>query len=157
MTRFALTIEFDGTPFMGLQRQPNGPSVQGAIEKAIPVVGLILCVESAVAATVDLALTTTAIAQSPFTYVTDLVFTHDLAVVIGHQTSEPTFPAAANLMRVIATFDDGQPVGADYVLSRSDGYPASVPSVRTARITTTTAVATTETTRFFERARTTAA
>jgi len=34
MTRFALTIEFDGTPFMGLQRQPHGPSVQQAIEEA---------------------------------------------------------------------------------------------------------------------------
>ena len=35
MTRFALTLEFDGTPFMGLQRQPNGPTVQGTIEAAI--------------------------------------------------------------------------------------------------------------------------
>ena len=35
MTRFALTIEFDGTPFMGLQRQPHGPSVQGSIEAAL--------------------------------------------------------------------------------------------------------------------------
>lgn len=35
MTRFALTIEFDGTPFMGLQRQPNGATVQGAIEDAV--------------------------------------------------------------------------------------------------------------------------
>ncbi|APE29212.1 tRNA pseudouridine(38-40) synthase TruA [Aurantiacibacter gangjinensis] len=34
MTRFALTVEFDGTPFFGLQRQPHGPSVQGAIENA---------------------------------------------------------------------------------------------------------------------------
>ena len=34
MTRFAITVEFDGSPFFGLQRQPNGPSVQGAIEKA---------------------------------------------------------------------------------------------------------------------------
>lgn len=34
MTRFALTLEFDGTPFMGLQRQPHGPSVQGAVEAA---------------------------------------------------------------------------------------------------------------------------
>ncbi|MEO1968340.1 MAG: tRNA pseudouridine(38-40) synthase TruA [Sphingomonadaceae bacterium] len=34
MTRFALTVEFDGTPFMGLQRQPHGPSVQQAIEDA---------------------------------------------------------------------------------------------------------------------------
>jgi tRNA pseudouridine38-40 synthase len=35
MTRFALTLEFDGTPFMGLQRQPHGPSIQLAIEDAV--------------------------------------------------------------------------------------------------------------------------
>jgi len=35
MTRFALTIEFDGTPFFGLQRQKHGPSVQQSIEDAI--------------------------------------------------------------------------------------------------------------------------
>ena len=35
MTRFALTLEFDGTPFMGLQRQPHGPSVQEVVERAI--------------------------------------------------------------------------------------------------------------------------
>lgn len=34
MTRFALTLEFDGTPFMGLQRQAHGPSVQQAVEDA---------------------------------------------------------------------------------------------------------------------------
>ena len=34
MTRFALSIEFDGTPFFGLQRQDNGPSVQQALEEA---------------------------------------------------------------------------------------------------------------------------
>ncbi|MDH7970885.1 tRNA pseudouridine(38-40) synthase TruA [Sphingomonas sp. AR_OL41] len=35
MTRFALTIEYDGRPFMGWQRQPHGPSVQEAIETAV--------------------------------------------------------------------------------------------------------------------------
>ena len=35
MTRFALTIEFDGTPFQGLQRQKHGPSVQQSVEEAI--------------------------------------------------------------------------------------------------------------------------
>lgn len=35
MTRFALTLEFDGGPFMGLQRQDHGPSVQEAIERAV--------------------------------------------------------------------------------------------------------------------------
>ncbi len=33
--RWKLTIEYDGTPFVGWQRQENDPSVQGAIEKAI--------------------------------------------------------------------------------------------------------------------------
>jgi tRNA pseudouridine38-40 synthase len=34
VTRFALTLEFDGTPFAGLQRQADAPSVQQAIEDA---------------------------------------------------------------------------------------------------------------------------
>ncbi len=34
MTRFALTLEFDGTPFFGLQRQKDGPSVQRSVEDA---------------------------------------------------------------------------------------------------------------------------
>ncbi|QNO28222.1 tRNA pseudouridine(38-40) synthase TruA [Sphingopyxis sp. OPL5] len=35
MTRFALTIEYDGRPYMGWQRQAHGPSVQQAIEQAV--------------------------------------------------------------------------------------------------------------------------
>ncbi|QUT07546.1 tRNA pseudouridine(38-40) synthase TruA [Sphingobium phenoxybenzoativorans] len=35
MTRFAFTVEFDGRPFMGWQRQAHGPSVQQAMEDAI--------------------------------------------------------------------------------------------------------------------------
>ena len=35
MTRWRLTIEFDGGPFMGWQRQDHGPSVQQALEEAI--------------------------------------------------------------------------------------------------------------------------
>lgn len=34
MTRFALTLEFDGGPFLGLQRQLDAPTVQLAVEKA---------------------------------------------------------------------------------------------------------------------------
>jgi tRNA pseudouridine38-40 synthase len=35
MPRFRLTIEYDGSAYVGWQRQDNGPSVQGAVEKAI--------------------------------------------------------------------------------------------------------------------------
>ena len=34
MSRFRLTIEYDGRPYMGWQRQPHGPSVQQAVEQA---------------------------------------------------------------------------------------------------------------------------
>jgi tRNA pseudouridine38-40 synthase len=36
--RFRFTVEFDGRPFMGWQRQAHGPSVQQAIEAAIAAV-----------------------------------------------------------------------------------------------------------------------
>src|SRR5215469_7819587 len=35
MPRFKLTIEYDGTPYVGWQIQDNGPSIQGAITEAI--------------------------------------------------------------------------------------------------------------------------
>ena len=35
MTRFKLTLEYDGGPFVGWQRQDNGPTVQAALEQAI--------------------------------------------------------------------------------------------------------------------------
>src|SRR5262249_59152511 len=35
LTRFKLTIEYDGGGFVGWQRQENGPSIQQALEEAV--------------------------------------------------------------------------------------------------------------------------
>ncbi|WP_158817831.1 tRNA pseudouridine(38-40) synthase TruA [Methylocapsa sp. S129] len=45
MPRYKLTLEYDGAPFVGWQRQANGPSVQGALEAAL----FALCGEAIVA------------------------------------------------------------------------------------------------------------
>ena len=45
MPRYKLTLEYDGAPFVGWQRQANGPSVQGTLEAAL----LALCGEPVVA------------------------------------------------------------------------------------------------------------
>ena len=35
MTRYKIVLEYDGTPYVGWQRQDNGPSVQAVVEQAV--------------------------------------------------------------------------------------------------------------------------
>lgn len=35
MSRYRITVEYDGTPYVGWQRQDNGPSIQAALESAL--------------------------------------------------------------------------------------------------------------------------
>lgn len=89
-----------------------------SVKNAIWFVGIALNVESAVAGFVDFGLTTATVAQSPFTYVTELVFTHDVTVTIHADTANDTsFPKAANAFKVTATFDDGKPWNSDWILT----------------------------------------
>ncbi|MEL6784865.1 MAG: tRNA pseudouridine(38-40) synthase TruA, partial [Pseudomonadota bacterium] len=39
MSRYRFTVEYDGAPYKGWQRQPDAPSVQGAIEHALTLIG----------------------------------------------------------------------------------------------------------------------
>ncbi len=48
MPRFALTLEWDGAPYMGFQRQPHGPTVQQALEAAVlAVTGEVVAIHAA--------------------------------------------------------------------------------------------------------------
>jgi tRNA pseudouridine38-40 synthase len=38
VTRFRLTVEYDGRPFMGWQRQAHGPSIQQVLEEAVTLI-----------------------------------------------------------------------------------------------------------------------
>ncbi len=44
MPRYALTIEYDGGPFVGWQRQANGMSIQQRLEEAVFAINGVFCV-----------------------------------------------------------------------------------------------------------------
>ena len=57
----------------------------------------------------SLAETSVELALSPWTFVDDLTFTHDLTIELRPDPGDTTFPAAADHYTVTALFDDGTP------------------------------------------------
>jgi len=110
---------------------------EGAAEDAIPVAGQIMQAISIAVGVVSLAETSADLGLTPWTYIDDLVFTHDLSVTLlkdpGHPDANPpdpgddTFPKAANSYTVTAMFDDGTPHVRTFPLSPP--IPSTLPPV----------------------------
>jgi len=84
-------------------------TAEAVAEDSIPIAGWILLGISVAAGVATLLETTIEIAESPWTYVNDLVFTHDLTVNILKDPNDGTFPESADHYIVTALFDDGTP------------------------------------------------
>ena len=79
----------------------------GEAEDCIPVAGQIMLGISLAAGAATLLETTVEIAESPVSYVYDLVLTHDLTVNILHASNNSEFPSEASYYKVTALFDGG--------------------------------------------------
>ncbi|MEO7335025.1 MAG: hypothetical protein ABIV63_00460, partial [Caldimonas sp.] len=95
---------------------------EGAAEDAVPVAGQVLQAISIAVGVISLAETTADLAVSPWTFIDDLVFTHDLSVTVRRDPGDDTFPKAATGYTVTAMFDDGTPHVQTFAL------PSPVPS-----------------------------
>ena len=102
-------------------------TTEAVVEDSIPVAGWILLGISVAVGVATLLETTIETVESPWTYVNDVVFTHDLAVDILKDPGDGSFPAEADHYVVTALFEDGTP----YVqtLSLPQQVPATLPPV----------------------------
>ncbi len=86
-----------------------GDITVSVLEDEIPVAGLIMLLISIAAGLANILETSIELAYSPWTYIDDLVFTHNLSVNIKPDPMDSTFPKGADHYRVTALFDDGTP------------------------------------------------
>lgn len=100
---------------------------EGVLEDAIPIVGWIMFGISVAVGEANLIQTSVEIATCPWTYVNDLVFTHDLVVNLAHDVNAGTFPDGADSYTVTALFEDGTPHVQTIKLSGTAGK--SLPAV----------------------------
>jgi hypothetical protein len=104
-----------------------GAITEAFAEDAIPVVGQIMQAISVAIGVANVLETDVALAVAPWTYVDDLVFTHDLNVEILRADGDPTFPEGATRYTVTAMFDSGTPYLQSFDLSQQP--PPTVPVV----------------------------
>lgn len=114
-----------------------GAITEGVAEDSIPVAGEIMQAISIAVGVISLAETSAELALTPWTYVDDLVFTHNLSVTILKDSGDPnanppdpgddTFPKAANSYTVTAMFDDGTPYVQTFPLAAP--VPSTLPPV----------------------------
>jgi hypothetical protein len=82
---------------------------EASFEDSIPLAGAIMLGVSIAAGVGQLIETSVELGTTPWTFVDDLVFTHDLSVTLQRDDNDHTFPKAANSYTVTAMFDDGTP------------------------------------------------
>jgi hypothetical protein len=103
----------------------------GVAEDAMPFgIGLVIQAVMALATAAQIVETSVEVSQSPWTYVTDASFTHDLTVSINHDPKDVAgFPATATSYRILAVCDGASP--------RDSGVIAMPAGTRTAPLTYT--------------------
>ncbi len=110
---------------------------EAAVQDSVPVVGQAMQAVSIAVGAIVVAETSAELALTPWTYVADLAFTHDLSVTILKDSGDPnadppdpgddTFPKGANSYTVTAMFDDGTPY--TQTLALAAPVPATLPPV----------------------------
>lgn len=100
---------------------------ESTLEDSIPVAGQILRAIACAVGFADIVHTTADVDMSPWTYVKDLAFTHDLSVTLAPDANHNVFPVAASQYKVTALFEDGTPRVQTFEIA-SPG-PATLPPV----------------------------
>jgi hypothetical protein len=104
-----------------------GAITAAAAEDSIPVVGQIMQAISVAVGVATVLETDVALAVAPWTYVDELVFTHDLKVAILRADGDPTFPDGATRYTVTAMFDSGTPYVQSFDLQQHPLNPPGGP------------------------------
>jgi hypothetical protein len=138
IAKVLVTRDINSSVVSALATWITGAITAGVAEDSIPVAGQVMQAISVAIGEINILQTTIELGVTPWTYVDDLVFTHDLAVMILKDSGDPnadppdpgddTFPKAATGYTVTAMFDDGTPHVQRFPLSAP--VPSTLPPVK---------------------------